>query len=232
MTLQFETAIATEPAAAPGVTCAGCRRLVTDEYYDINGTSFCGACRGQVLQQASTPREWTVLVRALAFGVGAAFAGAALYFAVLTLAGLEIGLVAIAIGYMVGFAVGKATGGRGGRRFQLLAVFLTYWAVGLAYTPVVLSQLTAEDKEKSAAEQVETVDPGSPSIRGAAVLAGLLIGFSVAMPVLIVAGSLPSGLITAAIIAFGMQQAWRMTAPAMLQVQGPYRIGAAPPAPA
>jgi hypothetical protein len=49
------------------------------------------------------------------------------------------------------------------------------------------------------------------------------------LPVLAVVSSLPGGLISAAIIAFGMQQAWRMTGVAALQISGPYRIAATPP---
>jgi ABC-type uncharacterized transport system permease subunit len=47
---------------------------------------------------------------------------------------------------------------------------------------------------------------------------------------MMVLGSLPGGLISAAIIAFGMQQAWRMTGSPQVQISGPYRIGAAPAA--
>jgi hypothetical protein len=54
----------------------------------------------------------------------------------------------------------------------------------------------------------------------------MLLGFSLALPVLVVIGSLPGGFISAAIIAFGMRQAWRMTAAPQVQIAGPYRIGA------
>jgi hypothetical protein len=50
--------------------------------------------------------------------------------------------------------------------------------------------------------------------------------FSLGLPVLSVFGSMPSGLISGAIIAFGMHQAWQMTAAPHLNVSGPYRIGA------
>jgi len=60
---------------------------------------------------------------------------------------------------------------------------------------------------------------------------GLLLGFSFALPVLAIVGSMPSGLISGAIIAFGMQQAWRMTAAPHLMMSGPYRIGTTPPQP-
>jgi hypothetical protein len=46
----------------------------------------------------------------------------------------------------------------------------------------------------------------------------------------VVIGSLPGGLLSAAIIAFGMLQAWRMTGAPQLVVTGPYRIAADSPA--
>ena len=52
-----------------------------------------------------------------------------------------------------------------------------------------------------------------------------------ALPVLVVFGSLPSGLISAFIIFIGMRQAWKMTGALVVRVAGPYRVGAsaAPP---
>jgi hypothetical protein len=49
-----------------------------------------------------------------------------------------------------------------------------------------------------------------------------------ALPVIVVFGSFPSGLISAFIIFIGMRQAWRMTGAPLLQILGPYRVGAAP----
>ena len=46
------------------------------------------------------------------------------------------------------------------------------------------------------------------------------LALSMALPVLMVFGSMPSGLISAAIIVFGMLQAWRMTAAPALQITG------------
>jgi hypothetical protein len=50
--------------------------------------------------------------------------------------------------------------------------------------------------------------------------------------VLIIVGSLPSGLISAAIIFFGMAQAWKMTGTPVIEITGPYRVGAGPVVPA
>jgi hypothetical protein len=54
----------------------------------------------------------------------------------------------------------------------------------------------------------------------------ILLAFIAALPVIVVVGSLPSGLISAFIIFIGMRQAWRMTGVPLLQILGPYRVGA------
>src|SRR5262249_35474185 len=125
--------------------CSSCGQTVATEYYDINGRTFCGRCRDAVEAYAETPRGAAPLVAASLFGLGAAVAGAIIYYAVLALLHLEIGIVAILIGYMVGYPVRKSVNGRGGRRFQILAAALTYAAVALAYAPnVVKSALEAQ----------------------------------------------------------------------------------------
>jgi hypothetical protein len=60
------------------------------------------------------------------------------------------------------------------------------------------------------------------------VVAMTLVVLSFVLPVMAVLTSMPGGLISGAIIAFGMLQAWRMTASPQLQISGPYRIGSAP----
>ena len=146
--LQFETAVtpdvSSEATVARGVTCAACGSTIPEQYFDVNGQPVCESCRDQIARQAETPRSWAVLARAGLFGVGAAIVGAVLYYAVIAITDLEIGLVAIAIGYMVGYAVHRGAGGRGGRRFQVLALVLTYWAVGLAYTPLAFQGMSRE----------------------------------------------------------------------------------------
>ena len=254
--LQFDTAAPIDDAAAPradAVRCAVCAETIHDEYFDVNGQSVCARCNAALALHADTPRGWAPFLRALVFGFGAAVLGAILYYAVVAITHLEIGIVAIAIGYMVGYGIRMGTRGRGGRRFQIIAVLLTYWAVGLAYVPLAFREMADDRKEKAAqqaAAQQPPAEPSQPSpdqapagsrdqadagsgepsrVRLVVVLA-LLFGFSFALPVLVIVGSMPGGLISGAIIAFGMHQAWRMTAAPHLVTSGPYRIGATPPA--
>jgi hypothetical protein len=160
---------------------------------------------------------------------------------VIAIANLEIGIVAILIGYMVGYSVRKGAGGRGGRRFQIVAVALTDASVALAYAPLAFQQAIEADRkgEKSAAapatagqppvvqEQVRESDT-EPGSRGLLLPMAILLGLIAALPVLVVFGGLPMSLISGAIIFFGMRQAWVMTATPQLQIYGPYRVGAEP----
>ena len=232
--LQFDTVLppaeeaARDPSAA-GAACAMCSRAIEDQYFDVNGQSLCPQCREQVASHAETPRGAGAIGRALLFGGAAAVLGAILYYAVIAITRFEIGLVAIAIGYMVGYAIRMATRGRGGRRFQVMAVILTYWAVGLAYTPLAMRGASRQQETtQQSAASAEAAE--APSLRRSLLGLALLVGFTFALPVLVIASSLPGGLISAAIIAFGMHQAWRMTAAPQFEISGPYRVGAAQPA--
>jgi len=49
-----------------------------------------------------------------------------------------------------------------------------------------------------------------------------------ALPVTAIVGTMPSGLISALIIFFGLRQAWRMTAVPELNITGPYKVGMGP----
>jgi hypothetical protein len=205
--LQFDRVETGQPgdtgAASRGVVCAVCGKSVGMQYYHVNDKPICESCRHVVLSAAATPRTIGPLIRAALFGLGGAIVGAAIYYAVAKATNHEIGLVAIVTGYVVGYSVHKGAGGRGGRRFQVLAAVLTYLSVGLAYAPFALDQ--------------------SPVTK-----AGAMIILVVMLPVVSIVGALPFGLITALIIFVGIRQAWTMTAAPKLVVSGPYKVGTGP----
>ncbi len=227
--LQFDKA---EPkagsSAASALSCGYCARPIGAEYFSVSGRTTCAQCRATVATLMEPRRGTGPFMLALLFGLGAGIAGAIIYYAVIAITNFEIGIVAILIGYMVGYAVRKGAGGRGGRRFQVLAVTLTYIAVGLAYTPIAmkgaLETKTAASSEAAPAGAAQLVKTGASPIAVARSI-GMLAVLAVALPVLVVAGSMPTGLLSAAIIFFGMQQAWRMTGLPRLVVSGPYRVG-------
>ena len=211
--LQFDTAVPQGGAsgAARTLSCGYCARPIAGEYFDVSGRTTCAECRGTIAALMQVPPGAGPFLTAALFGMGAGIAGAAIYYAVIAVTNFEIGIVAILIGYMVGYTVRKGAGGRGGRRFQILAVVLTYLAVGLAYTPLAMKGAWAALQTASAVVVVKA--------------AVLIVIFAFALPVIAVIGSLPAGLLSAAIIFFGLKQAWRMTGRPPLVVTGPYRVG-------
>jgi hypothetical protein len=236
--LQFDRAVSSHPPSStdgPAVTCAACQTAVTDSYYDVNGHTVCSACRTAAEAAAETPRGVGPLAIAAACGCVAAVAGALIYYAVLALANLEIGIVAILIGYMVGYSVRKGARG-GGRRFQILAVVLTYAAVALAYTPIIIRGVIDAQNKSRNEQRAGAVDgsnqpneQASTPVKSVAGIVGALVlfGFAAALPVLVIFNSFPSGLISAFIIFIGLRQAWKMTAAPHVHVLGPYRVGSA-----
>ncbi|HJR66776.1 MAG TPA: hypothetical protein VJ802_10085 [Gemmatimonadaceae bacterium] len=254
--LQFDRAIHTEApnASDAGLACAMCNTPLRTEYFHVAEQPACANCKSAVEranQNAATQgRRPGIFARAFIFGLVAAIAGAVLYYAVIALTGWEIGLVAIVIGFMVGFAVHKGSGSAGGRRFQWLAIILTYFAVGLAYAPLAFKSFTEGDKPTDAvvsdsagvsasasatdaAAEAPAVAPAaaqsdSASTPGMAAALGVTFLFIFALPVIYIVQSLPSGLISAIIILVGMQQAWKMTARSEVPVSGPYRVGSRP----
>lgn len=254
-TLQFDRAI---PAGADGdahqshPSCSACSHPISTFYFTLEGQTLCSGCKRTVEQQTAPVREWSLILRAALFGLGAAIVGAGIYYGVIAITEFEIGLVAILIGYMVGHAVRKGARGRGGLRLQLTAVFLTYLAVAMAYVPLAIrgaaagtaandnSVLVDDSPAIATATQPDEGDAAEPAVAGSdsAVASatqigvvpglGLLLILTLGLPVLVVLGSMPSGLISALIIGIGMRQAWIMTGSARLTIQGPFRVGAGP----
>jgi hypothetical protein len=241
--LQFDRVIA-ESSVSPAsgtlaVLCSFCHASIGTEYYHINGNIFCSRCRAAIESAAETSQGVAPLAIAGLFGLGAGIVGAVIYFAVMAIAHLEIGIVAILIGYMVGYAIRKGTRGRGGLRFQILAAALTYLSVALAYSPIAMSMIarSAQQAQASnangtngelttpAASRASTEKPTPGAVLVAIVF---LLAVIAVLPVFVAVASFPTGLISLVIIFIGMRQAWRMTRAPWLEILGPYRVGAAP----
>ena len=232
-----------------GIPCASCGTVMLDEYYSIGDKPVCAGCRTSFEKVRASSRTTKAFGKAFAFGLGAALAGAVVYYAVIALFELEIGIVAILIGWMVGQAMLKALRGSGSRRYQVLAAVLTYFAVGVAYLPLAFnsknqeSAATQQDPTAVAPQQGQPATSpsaatatspdstsGSDSSGGSLILGiGALVAFAFALPAMM-AFSSGGGVLSALIIAIGMHQAWRMTGTSGLTVAGPFRVGSDPTA--
>lgn len=135
--------IAEYPSASGTDICKSCNQQAVGSYYRINGALACERCKGQL--EAELPKDsHAAFVRGLIFGVSGAILGLILYSAFGIITGLEIGYISLAVGYIVGKAVRMGSRGIGGRRYQVVAVVLTYAAVSLSAIPIGVSQCAKE----------------------------------------------------------------------------------------
>ena len=186
----------------------------------------CETC-AQRIQAGQQAPPAASLGKAALYGIGAALAGCTIYALTAILLNLEIGFIAILVGYMVGRAVRHGSRGLGGRPQQILAVVLTYCAITTSYIPVFIYQLRknpaafqqAEQKQKA---ETPVVQERKPKTSVAQAFLMLFLIFAAA-PFL----SLTQGVgafITLFIIFIGLRQAWRMTGRSELLVMGPYEV--------
>ncbi len=73
----------------------------------------------------------------------------------------SIGLVSLAVGWLVGKAIVKGARGFGGRKYQITAVLLTYFAVAVSAVPIGLSQMgKGQAANQTPAATVKTGEAG------------------------------------------------------------------------
>lgn len=192
--LQFDRA-----EFAPGATlaCTICKTPLQGEYFQVNGKNICPACRTKLEENFTGGSKVARFGKAAAAGVVAGFAGFVIYWAVRTFFHMELALIAIAVGWMVGRAIHWGANGRGGTFYQLMAVVITYVAICSSYVPMILS-----DESKL------------PFL----IKLPLAMIFALAVPWL----EGPSNIIGWVIIAIGLYQAWVMNRKPQIQITGPY----------
>ena len=154
--LQFATAEPTAHTvgsdAGPALRCVQCAQPIATSYFTVAGRTMCGTCKGNVeraLAGEGTSRTGRI-TKALVYGFGASLVGAAIWFGVEVVFDLQIGLVAILIGWMVGRAVQVGSGNRGGRRYQVVAALLTYLSVAMSYGALGIREIAQSDDTPAA----------------------------------------------------------------------------------
>jgi hypothetical protein len=186
----------------------------------------------------------------LAFGIAGAILGLILYSGFSIITGIEIGYVALAVGWLIAKAIKMGSRGIGGRRYQVAAVALTYAAVSMSAIPIYFAQLNKEEIQKSSrTEPAPSANPGAatpsegsspstantpsptdkPKVNLLKAL-GLLMALGLASPFLELENPL-TGALGLLILFVGMNIAWRLTAGPKIEILGPFAVSAsAPPA--
>jgi hypothetical protein len=213
--------------AQHSTTCAACTTPLTTEYYEANGVTVCGGCSEGMRAVGTAGSSMTRALRAMGAGLAAAVAGSVLYYAILAISGYEFGLIAIIVGMAVGKAVNWGAYGRGGWRYQTMAIVLTYVAIVSSYVPLIV----AEVGKQPVAAQASAQTGGKPEpaaeapVTATAALAALAIftGLVLALPFLAGLGNV-FGLI---IIGIGLYEAWKFNRKPQLTITGPHTIAGA-----
>jgi hypothetical protein len=226
--LQFDRA---EYQSAPGgLVCAMCQQEIARTYYEANGRTLCERCRYATADFMSSTPGAEGLLKAAGAGLGAAVAGAIIYYVVLVATNRIFGLIAVLVGYMVGRAVRWGTGNRGGWRYQALAVVLTYVAIVSAYAPLLFKGMAEAGRQHAAQTATATAgaatpapqanNPRAPGVGTVVVALGLVGAILLASPFL--GGFDPIGW---AIIAFGLYEAWKLNRRVSFEISGPFTAG-------
>ncbi|RKG65274.1 hypothetical protein D7V80_23815 [Corallococcus sp. CA054B] len=223
--LQFDRAEFTEAPAA--TKCTVCQCAIRSVYYEVNQRLLCPACREEVEASLKGGSKSKRFLTASMFGIGAAIAGALVYW-VVSLTGYNIGLIAIAVGWMVGTAVFKGTESRGGRGYQVLAVALTYLSVAASLSPELFKVM--KEREDFTAFHASShslgsgqVEPPDEVTQTLAAVVGTAV-LTPALPVLVGIEHPMSGLI----YGFALFEAWRRNRKAELNIAGPFKLLEAP----
>ena len=217
--LQFTQA---EPAIAPatatpghpgiaggGIACAVCKQPIADSYYTAGKMVVCPGCRQKVLASLTGGSAVLRLVRATVFGVVACVVGAAVWAGIRYATNMELGIVAVAVGFGVGKAVRAGAQGRGGIGYQLLAVALSYFAISASLIPQVILIMRKDHPDSSPIGQIVV---GVITFAIGPVLVGI------------------SDIIMALIFSFALWEAWKINKRPVIALLGPYSLGAQPTA--
>ena len=239
-TPQFHTA---EHAGTPGADrCTSCQQGIAASYFRVNGAMTCANCAEQA--ERLLPKDsHAAYMRGLLFGVGGAILGLVLYSTVGIVTGLMIGYVSLAVGFIVGKAIMKGSGGLGSRRYQIAAALLTYAAVSMSAVPIGISQYIKNEKavkaaradrlqpEKTVSGELAPADatqianspgPSSAPKQSLGAVLGLLLLWGLGSPFLELQDPL-HGLIGLVILFVGIRIAWQLAAGRPNVILGPFK---------
>lgn len=148
-----------------GLSCVVCKQQIEKTYFALGDQVLCSNCRDVV----SVSPKGSGLVRfakAACVGTLAGLLGALIWYMIRVIAHIEIGLVAILVGFMVGKAVYRASASHGGVIYQVLAVVITYGCISANYLPDIFQAMMTE------ASQTSDDDPPAGATQNAGELAG------------------------------------------------------------
>ncbi len=237
--LSFERA-RYEGSPPPPDACVYCTRGLTGSYYRVGGHLACETC-AQHAESLVPPDSHRAYSKAVMYGVAAAIAGCIGYALFEITTGIILAYAAIGVGFLVGWAMKRGSGGLGGRRYQITAALLTYAAVAVAFVPVALHEASAKNRgaQESTAQQSEAKEAQGAQSNAVQATGGsqgaqkhgvgtfllailMLLGLGLISPVLLLINAPGQGLFNLFIIFWGVRFAWKAMTSPRVAVEGPY----------
>src|SRR5579863_561356 len=168
--LQFQKA----EYADPRPKCLQCQSAIENTYYHLAGRTICPRC-AEITRAAQGRPANTAVMRGMLYGLGAAAACSAGYAVITMTTGIQLALIAILVGYLVGRAVRIGSGGLGGLRCQIIAVVLTYLAITTSYVPLIIQAIRQQAKTEAAKHGPAPIPPAPRASPGTLVIAVALV---------------------------------------------------------
>lgn len=219
--LQFQTAEVRDDRKK----CTFCLQPVGETFYQVQGADACPACAE--LRKAHQHIPDPGLLRPILYGSAAALLGLIVWSTIAISTGKSYGFVAIGVGWLVGRAVRKGTNGHASRRYQILAVILTYLAIAGSFVPQLIAHMNSKEGQAQMAEAAKNApavsDNDAPLMRLGIALA-TMVGLSMVSPVLGIFEDFRTGIIGLGIVLFALHQAWQSTRPDEDVIIGPFRV--------
>ena len=136
-----------QPQRSRGMQCSDCKEVSRTTYFALNERPVCAKCRqgyAERIDRATAPGAMTSVVMQ---GVLAALGGAVVTAIGISIFGATRILISVGVGFLVGSAIKKANGGWPGRKYQYLAIALTYASLGFGSVLPSLMSLRAARRE-------------------------------------------------------------------------------------
>jgi hypothetical protein len=140
-----------DPATAPQANlgqapaaCGFCKRPIVDQYFEFMGRPCCPACAAGVEDlKRRHDFDGTAMLSAGLAGLGAALAGGLVWGLVAKFLKMELGILAVGVGWIVSGAMRSASKGRRGRPMQVLGIALAI--VGIVFGKIMALALLASE---------------------------------------------------------------------------------------
>jgi len=114
------------PQETPRATCVLCGVPIIREPQLVNGQPACPACVHKVKEELAAEQPDAVsFAPAILGGLAGAILGAVVWAGIAIATNLEVGYVAVLVGFLAGYGVKRASGGKRGQALQIAAAALS-----------------------------------------------------------------------------------------------------------